>query len=131
MEASLRKLIEQRPDNAHAYNALGYTLADRNIRLDEAQALIEKALELMPEEAHIIDSLGWVLFRRGELARSLEQLEKAFALKPEAEIAVHLAEVLWSMGRKDEARRRFAQARDIDPDNETLRETLARLKVEP
>lgn len=131
MEASLRKLIELRPDNAHAYNALGYTLADRNIRLDEAQALIEKALELMPDEAHIIDSLGWVLFRRGELARSLEQLEKAFALKPEAEIAVHLAEVLWSMGRKDEARRRFAQAREIDPNNESLLETLARLKVEP
>ncbi|MEK9776951.1 MAG: tetratricopeptide repeat protein [Quisquiliibacterium sp.] len=129
MESSLRKLIALSPDNAHAYNALGYTFADRNTRLDEALALIEKALELAPHEPHIIDSMGWVLFRRGLFDRAVEQLEKAFALKPEAEIAVHLGEVLWTMGRTEDARRRFAQAREIDPDSEILRETLVRLKI--
>jgi len=129
MEASLRKLIELRPDNAHAYNALGYSLADRNLRLDEAQALIEKALALAPEDAHIIDSMGWVLYRRGEFERAAEYLQRAFKLRPEAEIAAHLGEVLWRLGRTAEARRLWRDARVREPDNEVLRETLARLNV--
>jgi Flp pilus assembly protein TadD len=75
MEASMRKLIDLRPDYAHAYNALGYTFADRNVRLEEAQALIARALELAPDDAHILDSMGWVLFRRGQFAQAVTYLE--------------------------------------------------------
>jgi len=129
MEKSLRKLIELRPDNAHAYNALGYTFAERNIRLDEAQALIEKALALAPNDAHIIDSMGWVLFRRGELGGAVEQLQKAYRLRPEAEIAAHLGEALWKSGRTDEARRVWREASAREPGNKVLSETLARFKI--
>lgn len=129
MEASLRRLIELRPDNAHAYNALGYTFADRNVRLAEARTLIEKAVALAPDDAHILDSMGWVLYRQKDLPRALEYLQKAYALKPEVEIAAHLGEVLWASGRTDEARRLWREARGREPDNTTLRETLARLNV--
>ena len=129
MEASLRKLIALRPENAHAYNALGYSLADRNLRLEEAQALIEKALSLAPEDAHIMDSMGWVLYRRGKLEQAADYLQRAYKLRPEAEIAAHLGEVLWKMGRVAEARSLWRDARGREPDNETLKETLARLNV--
>lgn len=129
MESGLRKLIERRPDYAHAYNALGYTLADRNIRLDEAQKLIEKALELSPSDAHILDSMGWLMFRRGDHQRAIEYLEKAYKAQPEAEIAVHLGEVLWHVGRTDEARKLWREASQRDPANTVLKETLARLNV--
>lgn len=129
MEKSLRRLIELRPDNAHAYNALGYTFADRNMRLDEAQALIEKALQLAPDDPHIIDSLGWVLYRKGRLDEALVQLRRAWEIRPEAEIGVHLGEVLWKLGRGEEARRIWREAKSLEPDNETLKQTLARLDV--
>ena len=83
METSLRKLIELRPEHAHAYNALGYTFAERNMRLDDAQALIEKALALAPDDPHIIDSMGWVLYRKGQLDKSLEWLRKAYQVRQE------------------------------------------------
>jgi tetratricopeptide (TPR) repeat protein len=130
MEASLRKLIALRPDHAHAYNALGYTFADRNIRLAEARELIEKALSLRPDDAHILDSLGWVLYRQGDLPGALEQLRRAYSLSPEAEIAVHLGEVLWQSGQRDEARKHWREARELDSANTTLRDTLARFGVE-
>ncbi len=129
LEASLRKLIEAKPDHAHAYNALGYTLADRNLRLTEAQRLIEKALELAPDDAHILDSMGWVLFRRGDLEGAIRYLRKAFALRADVEIGVHLGEVLWQAGMQDEARRLWRDARDREPANEVLRETLVRLNI--
>lgn len=129
MESSLRKLIELRPEHAHAYNALGYTFAERNIRLDDAQQLIEKALALAPDDPHIIDSMGWVLYRKGLLDQSLEWLRKAYQVRPEPDIAAHLGEVLWKMGRSAEARDMWLAARKADPDNETLKETLARLNV--
>ena len=129
MEASLRRLIALRPDHAHAYNALGYTFADRNVRLDEARTLIERALELAPDDAHILDSMGWVLFRQNDYPRALEYLRKAYDKRPEAEIAAHLGEVLWALGRRDEARALWREARGREPDNTTLRETLARLNV--
>jgi tetratricopeptide (TPR) repeat protein len=129
MEASLRRLIALRPDHAHAYNALGYTFADRNLRLDEARALIEKALSITPGDAHILDSMGWVLFRQKDYPRALEYLQQAYALRPEVEIAAHLGEVLWAMGRADEARALWRDARGREPENSTLRETLARLNV--
>jgi tetratricopeptide (TPR) repeat protein len=129
MEASLRRLIELRPDHAHAYNALGYTFADRNIRLDEARTLLERALSLAPDDAHILDSMGWLLYRQKDYPRALELLRKAYALRPEVEIASQLGVVLWASGSTDEARKLWLEARGREPDNTTLRETLARLNV--
>jgi tetratricopeptide (TPR) repeat protein len=127
LEKSLRRLIELQPEHAHAYNALGYTLADRGLRLEEAQQLIEKAVALSPKDGHIIDSLGWVLFRRGQLTAAIEQLRKAFELLPEAEIAAHLGEVLLAAGQRAEALEILRQGKRLDPENETLLETLRRL----
>ncbi|WP_237704894.1 tetratricopeptide repeat protein [Rubrivivax benzoatilyticus] len=131
MERLLRRVIELKPDNAHAYNALGYSLADRGQRLPEARDLIARALELAPGDPFITDSLGWVEFRLGNRARALELLQRAYASRPDAEIAAHLGEVLWADGRQDEARRVWAEARSRDADNEVLVETLKRLKVRP
>lgn len=129
MERSMRKLIELRPDHAHAHNALGYTLADRNMRLDEALKLITRALELLPKDPHIIDSMGWVLYRQGKLVEAEKYLRQAFEIKPEAEVATHLGEVLWQQGKTAEARKLWQQAMQLDPANQTLRETLTRFKV--
>lgn len=131
MERLLRRVIELRPDHHHAYNALGYTFADRNIRLQEARTLILRALELAPGEPFITDSLGWVEFRLGNRDEALRLLRKAYAARPDPEIGAHLGEVLWSAGLKDEARRVWTEARRRDAANEVLRETLQRLKVEP
>ena len=128
LEASLRKLIEIRPEHAHAYNALGYSLADRNQRLPEARELIEKALQLAPEDSFIIDSMGWVLYRMGNLKDSLGYLRRAFAGRPDPEIAAHLGEVLWAMGDRAEAERVWGDATRESPDNETLANTIKRLK---
>ena len=129
METSLRRLIELRPESAHAYNALGYSLADRNLRLDEARTLIEKAVQLAPNDAHILDSMGWVLYRQGQFEQAADFLQRAFKLRPEAEIAAHLGEVLWRLGRTAQARDLWREARGREPDNEILKETLARLNV--
>ena len=127
METRLRRIISLRPDNAMAYNALGYSLADRNLRLPEARQLIEKALSLSPEDYFILDSMGWVLFRQGELDAALDYLEKAFARHADPEIAAHLAEVLWVQGRKEEARRVWNEARKKHPANESLSDVTQRL----
>lgn len=130
LEARLRRLIELQPDHAHAHNALGYSLADRGQRLDEARRLIERALELRPGDPFITDSLGWVEFRTGNLAEARRLLEQAWAARPDTEIGTHLGEVLWTMGERDAARGIWRQARARDADNEVLRETLKRLQVE-
>jgi tetratricopeptide (TPR) repeat protein len=129
MEASLRKLMKLRPQYAHAYNALGYTFAERNIRLDEAKALIEQALALSPDDVNIVDSMGWVLYRQGDLQQALTWLRRAYSIRPEPDVAAHLGEVLWKSGQTADAREMWSQARKRDPDNETLKETLARLNV--
>jgi tetratricopeptide (TPR) repeat protein len=131
MEALLRKVIEIKPDHHHAYNALGYSFADRNVRLPEAKQLIERALKLAPGESFIVDSLGWVEFRLGNLPEAAKLLRQAHAGRPDAEIAAHLGEVLWASGAQDEARKVFAEAAQRDPSNEALREALDRLKVKP
>jgi tetratricopeptide (TPR) repeat protein len=128
LEASLRKLIEIRPEHAHAYNALGYSLADRNQRLSEAQDLIEKALKLAPDDSFIMDSMGWVLYRRGKLKDSLGYLRRAYSGRPDPEIAAHLGEVLWALGERAEAERVWSDATRESPDNETLVNTIKRLK---
>lgn len=129
MERLLRSVIASKPDYLHAYNALGYSLAERNIRLPEAKQLITKALELAPGDPFISDSLGWVEFRSGNLTEALRILQDAFKAKPDAEIATHLGEVLWSMGRRDQAVSTWKEAAQLNSENETLQETLKRLRV--
>jgi tetratricopeptide (TPR) repeat protein len=128
LEVSLRKLIEIRPEHAHAYNALGYSLADRNQRLPEARDLIEKALQLAPDDSFIMDSMGWVLYRMGNLKDALGYLRRAYAGRPDPEIAAHLGEVLWVMGKREEAEHVLDDAARSSPDNETLANTIKRLK---
>ena len=124
LEANLRKVIQLKPDYAHAYNALGYTLADRNTRLPEAYSLIEQALKLAPEDPFIIDSMGWVLYRMGQNDASVTFLKRAFELRPDAEIAAHLGEVLWAAGKRDEARKVWSSALKDNPANEVLLATV-------
>ncbi|MBI3347072.1 MAG: tetratricopeptide repeat protein [Burkholderiales bacterium] len=131
MEGLLRKVIELKPYYHHAYNALGYSLAERNQRLPEAKQLIERALKLAPGEPFIVDSLGWVEFRLGNLPEAAKLLRQAHTGRPDAEIAAHLGEVLWASGAQDEARSILQDAAQRDPRNEALRETLDRLKVRP
>ena len=127
LERNLKRVVELQPDHAHAYNAWGYTLADRNLRLPEARKLIEKALELAPQDAYIIDSLGWVLFRMGQNAEALKALRRAFALRQDADVGAHLGEVLWVVGQRDEAQKIWSDLLKDNAANETLRGTLKRL----
>lgn len=129
MEGQLRKVIEMAPDNPNAFNALGYSLADRGIRLDEARTLIGKALEMRPGDPFISDSMGWLEFRSGHVAEATRILREAYQSRPDPEIAAHLGEVLWSQGQQNEARQIWAEALKLDPENETLVETLKRLKI--
>lgn len=129
MERLLRSVIENKPEYLHAYNALGYALAERNTRLPEAKQLILKALEYAPGDPFITDSLGWVEFRSGNLAEARRLLQGAFKAKPDAEIAAHLGEVLWSMGLHDQAVSTWKEGAQINSENETLQETLKRLRV--
>ncbi len=124
LEANLRKVIQFKPDYAHAYNALGYTLADRNTRLQEAYTLIEQALKLAPEDPFIMDSMGWVLYRMGQNDASITFLKRAFELRPDAEIAAHLGEVLWAAGQREEARKIWSGALKEHPANELLLATV-------
>lgn len=129
MEVTLRRVIALKPDDPHAYNALGYWLADRTQRLDEAETLIDKALSFAPDDAYIIDSMGWLQYRRGRHGRAIELLERAYGLKADPEIAAHLGEVYWAAGQRDKAEAVWRSARDRDPTNETLVQTLARYPV--
>lgn len=131
MERLLRLLIAAKPDHHHAYNALGYSLADRNMRLGEAKQLIEKAVSLAPGDAYIQDSLGWVEFRLGNTARALEILAAAYANRPDAEIAAHLGEVLWVQGQREQALKIWREGLLAAGENETLQDTLRRLQVKP
>ena len=130
MERLLRRVIALKPDHQHAYNALGYSFAERKIRLPEARELIQKALELSPGEPSITDSMGWVEYRLGNREEAIRLLRGAYQSRPDPEIAAHLGEVLWSAGQTEEARRVFRDARSRDAQNDVLRETLARLRVD-
>ena len=127
LESRLRKLIKLKPDNAQAYNALGYSFAERNIRLPEARELIDKALKLTPEDPFILDSLGWVLFRQGDLPGALTQLERAYGQRTDPEIAAHIGEVLWTMGRNDDALKLLHESQKRFPSNESLANTLKKI----
>lgn len=126
METYLREVLSLKPDHAHALNALGYSLAERNTRLEEALTLIRQALTLSPKDPFIMDSLGWVLFRQGDLNGARETLEKAYAIKADPEIAAHLTEVLWTLGREEDARRLLREAIKNNPGNEILNAAAAK-----
>lgn len=124
-EADLRTILVTDPENVAALNALGYTLADRTTRYEEALELIDRARIAEPDNAAIIDSYGWVLYRLGRHEEALVELRRAYTMQKDAEIAAHVAEVLWVLGRRDEARRYFDEARKLDPDNRSLQRALA------
>ncbi len=129
MERLLRAVITSKPEYQHAYNALGYSLAERSIRLPEARQLVQKALELAPNDPYITDSLGWIEFKSGNLAEAQRILQAAYKNRPDAEIAAHLGEVLWVMGRREQALAIWREGIVLSADNETLLETLKRLRV--
>lgn len=131
MEALLRQVIAAKPDYHHAYNALGYSMADRKVNLPEARQLVQKALEFSPNDPYIVDSLAWVEFRSGNASEALRLLKLAFQARPDAEIAAHMGEVLWHMGQFDEARRVWSEGKTLNPDNDTLLETTQRLTSKP
>ena len=128
LERNLRLLIKLQPDHAQAYNALGYSLAERNLDLDEAQRLIDKALALSPDDAFILDSKGWVLYRRGDNNGALGYLQKAYSQRPDPEIAAHLGEVLWMLGRHEEAEKTWNAAIRAHPGNAALAATIKKFK---
>jgi len=123
-EADLRRILVGDPDNTTVLNALGYTLADRTERYEEALQLIDRARVAEPDSGAIIDSYGWVLYRLGRHREALVELRRAFALQKDPEIAAHLGEVLWVMGEREEARKWFEEARRLDPDNRSLKRAL-------
>lgn len=125
-EQDMRKLLELQPNNAHAYNALGYTLADQTDRLDEAMDLIAKANQLLPDNGFILDSMGWVHFRLGHNEQAIKFLRQALEDRQAAEIAAHLGEVLWVTGAKDEAMKIWAQGSEWEAENSILKNTIER-----
>lgn len=129
MEAMLRALLQERPKDAQVMNALGYSLADRNVRLDEAQALIEKANQLAPGQAHIEDSMGWVAFRQGRTSDALKWLGKAHRRAVDPEIAAHYGEVLWSVGRREQAAQVWQEALLANPRHPALNKAIERLGI--
>ncbi len=128
-EADLRKVLVAEPENVAALNALGYTLADRTHRYQEALELIDRARVAEPDNAAIVDSYGWVLYRLGRNDEALVHLRRAWTLNKDPEIAAHVAEVLWVLGQKEEARRFFEEARKLDPDNRALQRAIEKLGV--
>ncbi|MFO1339963.1 MAG: tetratricopeptide repeat protein [Burkholderiaceae bacterium] len=129
MEALLRRVIALKPEDHQAHNALGYSLADRNVRLNEALGLVQRAVSLAPHDPFIIDSLGWVEYRLGHNDEAIKLLRRSLLARPHVEVAAHLGEVLWATGQRDEALRIWREGREREADNDVLQETLARLKV--
>jgi len=125
-EAMMRKLIDIDPDRAHAYNALGYSFLERNVRIPEAMALVKKAIELSPDDPAIIDSMGWGHFLSGNLEDSLKLLRRAYSLNPDHEIAAHLGEVLWASGNQKEAKKIWQESLKDNPESRVLPAVMKR-----
>jgi len=129
-EKDLRFIISEQPENAAALNALGYTLADQTERYEEAEALIRQAFILRPDDASIVDSMGWISYRLGRLDAAQEFLHRAWALDKNPEIAAHLGEVLWVVGKQEAARSIWREGAEVDSENPVLQETLQRMEVD-
>ncbi|MCL2523261.1 MAG: tetratricopeptide repeat protein [Betaproteobacteria bacterium] len=128
LESHLQHLLGLYPEHAHALNALGYSWAERNVRLAEAHEMIARAVALQPDDPYIADSLGWVLYRLGRLEEARAALERAYGIKADPEIAAHLGEVLWQLGRRDEAQKFLAEAARQFPGNEILAAVIKKLQ---
>jgi len=126
LEADIGAILKTEPDNAHALNALGFTLADQTDRYEEAYVYIKRAIEIMPDDAAIIDSWGWVHYRLGEYDKAISLLRKALSFFYDAEIAAHLGEVLWVSGDREEATSIWKEALDKSPDDPMLLEVMQR-----
>ncbi len=131
LEQDLRRMLALDPDDSLALNALGYSLANLTNRFTEALALISRALELKPDDPAILDSMGWVQYRLGKREQALANLRNAYERFPDHEVAAHLGEVLWVMGRTDEARMVWGKALASTPDSAIIRTTTERLDVSP
>ncbi len=131
LESDLRQIIEQNPDHAEALNALGYSLANKTDRFDEAEPLIERAIALQPDNPAIIDSLGWLYFREGKLNEAGPLLLDAWNRMNDHEIAAHLGEWYWATGDKESAYDIWAKGLELEPESEVINETLQRLGVDP
>jgi tetratricopeptide (TPR) repeat protein len=130
LELDLRSIMRLEPNNPSPFNTLGYFLADRTTRYNEAKELIDRAMELSPNDPAIIDSLGWVQFKLGMYEESKINLERAFELFPDHEVAAHLGEVLWVMGNREAAREIWEVALEDRPDSEFILSTMQRLNAE-
>ena len=127
LEQDLRKIIEANPDSGHALNALGYTLADRTDRYQEAYDYLQRAIALLPNDPAVLDSMGWIKYRLGDYEESLDYLRRAYKLNTDPEIASHLSEVLWISDQREEARDIWQRAIEQAPDNEYLLDVKERL----
>lgn len=128
LEKNLRRVMQIKPDEAQAYNALGYTLADRTNRIDEAVQLLDKALSFAPDDPFILDSMGWAQYRKGNFERARTYLERAYKARPDPEIAAHLGEVMWAHGQREDASSLWQASLKSHPQNEVLLETLRRFQ---
>ncbi|MCB1743983.1 MAG: tetratricopeptide repeat protein, partial [Gammaproteobacteria bacterium] len=126
VEADLRSILSREPDNADALNALGYTLADKTDRYDEALELVKRAYELRPNDHYIVDSMGWIMYRLGRYRQAIEHLRRAFELQADPEVAAHLGEVLWVSGDRNGAREVWEAALEKQPDDERLLDVIKR-----
>ncbi|HEU0187569.1 MAG TPA: tetratricopeptide repeat protein [Gallionellaceae bacterium] len=125
-ETLIRKLIKVDPNHAHAYNALGYSFLERNVRVQEGMQLVEKAYQLTPDDAAIIDSMGWGYYRLGDLDKSQEFLQRAYAAFPDPEVAAHLGEVLWQSGKHDDAEKVWRASLKDNPGHPALQAVMKR-----
>lgn len=126
LEADLRAVLEKKPDDPNALNALGFTLADRGERLDEAKRYIAKSLELKPDDPAILDSYGWVHYRLGDYPTALEYLRRAYGLLKNPEIGAHFGEVLWESGKREEAKKVWEECLRQDADDKDMKKVMAR-----
>ena len=131
LESDLRYIIDKNPEHAEALNALGYSLANKTDRFDEAEPLIERAIALQPDNPAIIDSLGWLYFRQGKLNEAGPLLLDAWNRMNDHEIAAHLGEWHWTTGDKESAYDIWSQGLELEPKSEVINETLERLGVDP
>ena len=128
-EADLRQIIRMKPEDSRALNHLGYMLADQTTRYEEALELIERAIAISPDDPAIIDSLAWAQYKLGQYEEALENLRRAFAVFPDHEVASHLGEVLWMLGKEEEATQVWEEALEETPSSDLIKEVMGRFQL--